>query len=398
MVFALDWLSAKRAVLYGGLVCVLYLLMLLAMTGLNTAPPRVDFIAFHSAGRMALAGNAPAAYDWDAMRPVQAATLGVTEAEVENFLGWVNPPQFLFAVIPFALLPYTWGWFAWSAATALLVGVATWSVMPNARWAGATAVLSIPAVFACASVGQNGILTAALFGWAYALLDRRPWVAGIAFGLLTYKPQFGLLVPVLLLFTGRWRVVVGASATAVVAGLAALFAFGPGAWLGFIDNIGLNNERYLATANSVTRRIQSVYAVVLGLSGSAALSWGIHLALAGLVALAVLRLWLRRPAALAEVRAAAAIAAAFLMTPFTWIYDLPSLGVAALFLANAARREGWLPGEKASLLIICLLTQAVSLTGPHSFYGPVAWLLILASAWRRDRAWRLSSALSAAPA
>jgi arabinofuranan 3-O-arabinosyltransferase len=40
-------------------------------------------------------------------------------------------------------------------------------------------------------------------------------LAGICLGLLTYKPQFGLLFPIALIAVGHWRVFVSASVTAI---------------------------------------------------------------------------------------------------------------------------------------------------------------------------------------
>src|SRR5436309_2254785 len=62
-----------------------------------------------------------------------------------------------------------------------------------------------PAVFVNLGHGHNGFLTAALLGGALVLLDRRPIVAGVLFGLMAYKPQFGLMIPLVLIATGRWR-------------------------------------------------------------------------------------------------------------------------------------------------------------------------------------------------
>ena len=53
--------------------------------------------------------------------------------------------------------------------------------------------------------GQNGFLTAALLGGALVVLDRRPILAGILIGLLVYKPQYGLMIPIVLAVSGRWR-------------------------------------------------------------------------------------------------------------------------------------------------------------------------------------------------
>ena len=59
--------------------------------------------------------------------------------------------------------------------------------------------LAFPATFINLFHGQNGFLNAALLGAALLALDRRPVVAGILFGLLSYKPHLGLLVPLALL-------------------------------------------------------------------------------------------------------------------------------------------------------------------------------------------------------
>ena len=46
--------------------------------------------------------------------------------------------------------------------------------------------------------GHNGFLTAALFGSGLPLLPTRPVHAGALLGLLAYKPQYGLLIPLAL--------------------------------------------------------------------------------------------------------------------------------------------------------------------------------------------------------
>ena len=70
---------------------------------------------------------------------------------------------------------------------------------------------AFPAVFINIGHGQNGFLTAALLGGALHWLDRKPWLAGILIGLLAYKPQFGVLIPIALLAGQRWTTI-GAAA------------------------------------------------------------------------------------------------------------------------------------------------------------------------------------------
>jgi hypothetical protein len=390
-VFDLAWLNRRRVVLYGGLI-VAYYVVLTGFLTVPDPPPRGDFMAFYSASRMALAGDAAGAYDWSRLQLLQADILGVPPEATARFLGWVNPPHFFFFVLPFALAPYIWGWLAWILVTAILFGLAARVVLPAAGVAAAIAALATPGVFYTASVGQNGLLVGALVACTFAWMDRRPGRAGIALGLLTIKPQFGVLLPLILVVTGRWRVFAAATATALAVMAAALAVFGPEAWLGFLGALGRNQEIYLAERSAVLPRIQSVYALAYGLGASREFAWVIHGAFAAGVVALVLALWLRRPEGPEEARAAAAISAAYLVTPFTWIYDTPALAIAALFLARAGGRDGFLPGERAALLLACALVQLMAVLGPYPAYAPVAWLLLLGSAWRRDRAWRISRA------
>ena len=103
--------------------------------------------------------------------------------------------------------------------------------------------LAFPAVFVNLGHGHNGFLTAALLGFALVNLDRRPVVAGILFGLLAYKPQFGLMIPLVLLATGRWRTMLAAAATVAALALAVTLAFGLDTWRAFFDSAGFTRAR-----------------------------------------------------------------------------------------------------------------------------------------------------------
>lgn len=387
---SLRALTAARVVLYGSVVCVIWAAILVVGILMQPGgPPVSDFTAFHAAGRMALAGDGAAAYDHARLRVVQAEVAGIAPDELRGYLGWLNPPHFLFAVAPFALLPHGWAWFAWAVVSCVILSAAAWSVMP--RPAAVVAVLATPAVLLSLSVGQNGLIIAALLAWALALIDRRPWAAGVALGLLTIKPQFGPLFPLILLLTGRWRVIASATLTAMLAAGAAWLVFGTQAWAGFFGH-ALASEgsgRHLVAGGTTLGRIQSAYAWVLQATGSEAMAALVHVGLAILVVALVLRLWLRRPEGPLEARAAATIAGALLLTPYVWVYDTPAISVAALFLACAGSRDGFLAGEKALLVAVCLWLGA-AVVWQVSLIVPVAASTLLVLAWRRDRAWRVS--------
>ncbi|MBP0464709.1 DUF2029 domain-containing protein [Roseomonas sp. PWR1] len=385
----MRWLTGARVALFGGAVVALYFAILLVGTLFRAdgAPP-TDFLAFHTAGRLALAGQAPQAYHWHVLQAAQAETVGAPPDAISS-LAWLNPPHFFFVVIPFAMLPYAWGWLAWVLATGVVHAAAAWAVL--ARPAAMLAALAAPPVLLTASVGQNGLLTAGLIGLTFALMDRRPWAAGLALGLLTVKPQFGLLLPLILALTGRWRVFAAAAAAALAAMALSWLAFGGATWLAFLPSIGGNAERFLGPGIEVSPRIQSVFAFVARLTGADRAAMLAH----GIVALAAaaltLRLWLRRPEGPEEARAAAGIASAYLLTPYVWGYDSPAIAIAVLFLARAALRDGFLPWEKPLLVAACLW-PAMLVLRPFPLVMPLAWGLVLWLACRRDRAWRFSPA------
>ena len=175
------WVDGRCVRLLGTLVIAVDLLLLLTITVLRSATPNpADLLAFLAAARLAAAGQAAVAYDWAAFRLEQAAALGAAPEAIGGALGWLNPPHFFFAVLPLAPLDYGWAWLAWIVTTGLLLAAAAWTVLP--RGVAVVAVLAAPPVLLTASVGQNGLLVAALFAWTFALLDRRPAAAGLALG------------------------------------------------------------------------------------------------------------------------------------------------------------------------------------------------------------------------
>jgi Glycosyltransferase family 87 len=86
----------------------------------------------------------------------------------------------------------------------------------------------------CLISGQSSFLTAAMLIAIFALLDRRPVAAGILIGLLTIKPQLGILFPFMLITSGRWRVFIVAAVTALALAGATAAIFGAQVWIDFV--------------------------------------------------------------------------------------------------------------------------------------------------------------------
>ena len=221
--------------------------------------------------------------------------------------------------------------------------------------------LAFPAVFINLGHGQNGFLTAALFGFALATLERRPLVAGLLFGLLAYKPQLGMMIPLVLLATGQWRVIAAAGVTVAIMALATLVAFGPDVWHAFYISTAVTRTTLLEYGDISWYKMQSVFAWVRLWHGPVALAYLIQGAVTLTVAASLAWLW--RSKARYALKAAALPLATLLATPFCFDYDLMLLAPVIAFLAADASAHGVPPWQKsvmAAMWIVPLVGRSVA--------------------------------------
>jgi arabinofuranan 3-O-arabinosyltransferase len=309
------------------------------------APIANDFVNVWAAGRLVLDGHAAAAYDWTLHREVEVAAVG---HEFEGYYGWHYPPTFLFVAAALATMPYLAAALIWLAAT-LPAYVAAVRAITGER-IGILLACAFPGVVWNMSAGQNGFLTAALIGGTLANLPRRPLIAGVLLGLLTYKPQFGILFPLVLALDGNWRVLAAAAATAAAMAAASL-AFGVESWRAFFEWMPVTSAAVFADGRAGLNKLQSLFGVVRWLGGSmTAASVAQGLLVAGL-AFALVKLW-RAPVRY-EIKAAALAAASLLATPYLYIYDFPVLAIPLAFLLRIGLAEGFLPVEWPAVAVAC---------------------------------------------
>lgn len=376
-----PWIAGPRLRAYAvGVVCAYLALAVIAvLRGLwlldeDGYPVPGDFIAYWSAARMAAAGQAAAAYDWATHHAAQVSAIG---RGFDGFFAWHNPPQFLLLLMPFAALPYVPAWVLFSGVSALAFAAVLSRILPlRGAWLLA---LASPAGFLCFIAGQLGFLIGALTGAALHWLDRRPVLAGASLALLTVKPQFGLLYPVLLIATGRWMVfAVAAIGTVLLAGGSAL-VFGLDNWSAFLGSLTGDSLGVLLRGGSDWTKLQSLYACFYLLTGWERLAMGLHGACALVVAGVVVWLWRRR--AEEGVRNAAAVAGSFLMTPYAYVYDGVTVVLAAGFLAHTMLARGALPWERILVCLSVFLPVTFFVTG--SIATPAAMLMLLVLCVRR---------------
>ncbi|HEY5338912.1 MAG TPA: glycosyltransferase family 87 protein [Rhizomicrobium sp.] len=370
----MDWTAAA----FGAALA--YLIFLAAMflghfwlRDAGGTPIANDFIDVFAAGKMTAAGHAAAVYDWQAHRAAEVAVAG---EDFVGYYGWHYPPPFLFIATALSRLPYFAAFLLWVVATLPLY------VFAVARIAGKReAVLwacAFPAVALNAYVGQNGFVTAGLIGAMLLLLEDNPILSGVCLGLLTYKPQFGLLFPIVFLASGQWRVLASASATALCLIVASILAFGFDSWIAFFHSIPHATDVILTGGHAGWNKLQTVYGFARWIGAGNEAAWSAQISIALLMALGVVFMWRGRIPF--ELKAAALCAAVLLATPYAYIYDFPLLAISVAFLY---RHQAFSAYEAAVLLAVCLLIAAFPWVGAP--LGLAATLLVTSLISRRAR-------------
>lgn len=369
--------SARRVIGLIGLTLALGYLVVLAGTYLQGhfltdalgRPIANDFVAVYAAGRLALDGVAASAYDWPTHKAAEAYALG---HDFAGYYGWHYPPPFLFIAAALALLPYLGAALAWLVATLCAYAAALRFILRDR--VGILFALGFPAAVWNVTAGQNGFLTAALIGGTLASMQPRAALAGVFLGLLTYKPQFGLLFPLVLIADRRWLTIAVASCVAIFMAATSWLAFGSSSWQAFVHWLPISGQIILGQGRADFSRLQSLYGLVRAHGGGETVAWSLQAA--GSLAVAAWMAWLWRSRTPFELKAAALAAGALIATPYVYMYDLVVLAVAVGFLLRHALERGIAATEIVGLAV----AGALILSFPYvkTQVGLAAVLMVLA--------------------
>jgi len=204
-----------------------------------------DFINNWMSGRAASSGGPAAWFDLSTYNAALRHLTGRADFPVHF---WSYPPHLVLFTAPLGLLPYVPAYVLWCIVGLALYLFASWSGGASKKHMLFLALA--PAVLVNAFFGQNGCLTAALLIGGLANLDRRPLLAGILFGILTIKPQFGMLLPIVLLMTGRWRVIAAAVATTAALVLVTSLWFGFDIWPAYVREVMPHQDGLIADSGN----------------------------------------------------------------------------------------------------------------------------------------------------
>lgn len=277
--------------------------------------------ALHDVARM---------YDRDAQH---AYEIGVTKSPL--FLDvFISPPHTALAFAPLAPLPFRVAFVVFTAlslaAFVMALGKARVLAPDDRTFAAFALAFAASEPFAeTIVIGQTSgfMLLVWVFGITLAI-EKRDVAAGMVLGLGALKPQLFLLVPIVLVARGRWRMLGAFLATGAALVAIGALACGPRAYVAWIDL--LRSPAYADIREANMFHMCSIEALLHGLPFATAVQ-----ALVALASAVMLFLFARKTQD--EPRAwAAAILVTLFATPHVIIYDAVLFIVPALVLAPDA--------------------------------------------------------------
>jgi alpha-1,2-mannosyltransferase len=348
-------------------VFVSYFVVYLFATVERAEPyPFGDFFSIWSYAKIALSHPATELYDPASLRAAQT-TLGMPE---DQYYLFAYPPTFLLYIWPLGQFSYNAAYVIWMSATllfyvlAISIGGRTPPVVVLAALMAPTTTINIVA-------GQSGFLLAAFLIGGLRVMSSRPVLSGVLLGLATYKPQFGILLPIALVAARQWRCIAAACATTVVLVIITSATFSGTIWLAWLHafpDAAAQFYKLLADNRLMPTVGGDLHA--LGIPQGAA--YVIQVIVGCLAASLVFYSFRHLPSSLAI---SVFCAATFLATPYAFIYDLPILtGAVLLFVSYRISCNLPLGLPEIGLLILVMTFPAILAFG--DIHAPISSLTV----------------------
>lgn len=345
----------------------------------------VDFLQFYTAGRVVLSGKVSELYH---LKSFAAESLQAVPAAAGMIFAPLYPPQVGLLFAPFTALSYGNALLLWSLVSVALYAICCWAVwracpsLHQHRLTVLAAVLGYPAFFNLVAYGQISALALGFFSAAFfALRARRPLLAGLALGMLIYKPPLIVASALVLLLAREWTAVTG-----MLAGAGAQFGL---SWAICGTDAVLGYGRIMRHVSELTplldikpyqmHSLRALWSLLLPLWPTMVL----YAVCALMAVVLTVRLW-RSPLPLA-VRYSGLLLATVLVAPHLYVYDLVILAPALLLLTE------WDLAHERNLGLCLYLAYALPLLGPlvaryaHLQLSVIAFAALL---------WRLTAAIS----
>jgi hypothetical protein len=342
-----------------------------------------DFLQFYVGGSFVREGRLNELYDVQALYTRAQATIPGSR---DTLYMPIQSPQTALVFSSLSALPYSVAVTIWIGIILLLYAVScamTWrycTALHRYRYESWACAVAFPGLYSTVLNGQtSAVALLAVATSLFALRHGWPFMAGVAIGVLAFKPHWLLAAGAVFFAAREWRVVAGALTSATVQIGVTYLLVGPavinayGRTLLAIQRIGDLLEPYPGDSLRAFFKVFVPSAPV---------------ALAAYLVAAVATLWvavnLWRSNAPFDVRSSAVVLAVLLISPHALPYDLILLAPVYFLLGNWFAESG--PPPRAISLTLCALFVAPllgMLPAPIRLqFSVTAMALLLVWLWR----------------
>jgi len=309
------------------------------------APEGIDFSVYYTAGNMALNGQAADLYNYDLFHYELEKVL---KREIPQLLGWIYPPSYLSMIVLFAIIPYYISLDLWILLTLSLAIYSSYLLLPKYKQIGLL-VCGFPGVLMNLRWGQNAFLNTALLGFGLYFFDRKPILAGLMFGLLTYKPQMAFFPLLLILITKNWKVLIWSGIFALANIIISAIIFGITIWYNFLDTFlsSMNSQLYIMWEE--ISAVQPTIYSFLRILGVEDLIIQIILGIIAII-VTIVSAWVWRKTDRLALKGTVMVLGILLTMPYYMQYDLMILSIPLILLFYDFMEHGYRPYEIAILM------------------------------------------------
>jgi alpha-1,2-mannosyltransferase len=338
------------------------------------AVERSDYMTYHVAARIVLAGDGDCLYEAGCQAAAQRELIGEEPSFERGVLPYNSPPWLAALVVPLGLLPLQVGFAIFTVVGLAVLAVGVWRLAPGvgaSRLLGPLLVLTAWPTVMGAIRGQSTLLVAGLLALSVAAARYR---SGVALGLAALKPTLAPLWAAWQLLGGHWRAVGTAAGMVALLTLLSVVVVSPQALVDYPthllgvaepDAVGVHPEEMINWRGAAERLGAGGWLVIVGTLGTL-----------GLVA----AVWIRTRSR--SLGAAAAFLATPLVIPHANQHEAVLASVGVLLAIAAAQRL------RTPLTAAAIGVHAVLWTGPLLDAATSAWLLFAAQlAWLSAVVW-----------
>lgn len=196
-----------------------------SVAGVRTAPPGGDFLQDWVGAKVFAMGEEHQLYNLNHVQELQhdSAVVGFDWPK-EEYFPMVYPPFYYASIQSLASFDYRVATIIWAVLSGLALSVSGFLFFqfypPCRRVFGicfVAALVFVP-LLNCLKMGQKSTFLLLILSGTFVLLhNKRPFLAGVVFGLIVFKPHLGIVIGLTMLIKGQWKFALGAMAVVSIA-------------------------------------------------------------------------------------------------------------------------------------------------------------------------------------